>query len=131
MREFLESVSAEQAEYARQELAAIAATAVALKGDGFSEKYEAYRRVKGILHVINLLSGEKPDWPSCEGCGKHILLKEEVFTYSDGDGGSIDFCQECNPDGENQTPDIAHDPAQADHDLAIAKAFIAEWDAMP
>ncbi len=98
---------------------------------GFNEKYEAYRRVKGVLHVINLLSGEKPDWPSCEGCGKHILLKEKVFTYSDETAVASTSAKHATQTEKTRRLTSPTIPRKQIMIMAIAKAFIAEWDNMP
>ncbi len=125
MAEITKGISATQAEFIRQELAASILFALPHPGAEDTEQYRAYERVRQFVHVIEMLEGKEPDWPSCEGCGKVFGLKEEHFTYSVEDHGNIDFCSVCNPGEANGLP--AHDPRDADRDIERGRAFMAEF----
>lgn len=124
MTEITYDIPAEQAEYLRQNLAAMALFAMA-EGDAAkgSRKFGIAQKLKSILQCIDMLDpGAKPDWPSCTGCGKAIGFKAEYVTYS-GDDDSFDFCVACDPQ-EGAPRQIAHDPGEADRDIERAKAWL-------
>ena len=130
MSEIEKPVSATQAEFIRQELAATMFFAMPAKDADDDARFQSYQRVKQLLHIADMLNGKEPDFPSCEGCGKAMAMKERYFAYSD-ESDTMYFCEACNLDGENQTGELAHNPAEADRDIEKARAFVDDYISDP
>lgn len=124
MVEITKGISATQAEFIRQELAASIFFAMPRADADDDAKFAAYNRIRQLLHVIEMVEGKEPDDTHCAGCGKALGLKQTCFTYSDEDD-TFDFCVECN-DGDAPAG-IAHDPRDADRDIERGRAFMAEF----
>jgi len=123
MAEITKGISATQAEFIRQELAASIFFAMPRADADDDAKFAAYNRIRQMVHIVEMLEGKEPDDTHCAGCGKALGLKEACFTYSDEDD-TFDFCTECNPG--DALAGVAHDPRDADRDIERARAFMAE-----
>ena len=124
MAEITSAISATQAEYIRQELAASIFFAMPRADADDDTKFAAYNRIRQLVHIVEMIDGKEPDDIHCAGCGKAFGPKDVCFTYSYEDD-TLDFCAECN-DGEAPAG-IAHDPRDADRDIERGRAFMAEF----
>lgn len=124
MAEITNGISATQAEFIRQELAASIFFAMPRADADDDAKFADYNRIRQMVHIVEMLEGKEPDGTNCTGCGKPFGLKETCFTYS-GDDDTFDFCAECNPG--DAPAGVAHDPRDADRDIERARAFMAEF----
>jgi hypothetical protein len=95
MAEITKDISATQAEYIRQELAASIFFSMPRADADWNAKFDSYNRIRQLIHIIEMVEGKEPD-------GKALGLKETCFTYSYEDD-TLDFCAECN-DGDARPP---------------------------
>lgn len=129
MAEITHDIPAVQAEYLRQNLAAMLLFALPPKDATDEKKADAYiQRIRPIMQCIAMLDEDHEiDWPCCEGCSKIIEFKEKHVTYSTEDSGSLNFCMACDPGDGEVPPELAHDPTYADHDIERARQWIADY----